>query len=488
MAIKGTATIHLTDVTTGQTQEIVHDNMVTNAVSDMCNTAGFFRAPITCAAFGANTIAEAMFGGLMLWTEPLNISSADDYYMPANNACVGYACQLANNTVNNMMGSFNESESGAIENGYRFVWDFETNQANGQIAAVSLVPRIAGQLGIGLSPDQIASIVDAGSPNFTTNVYGEGSYQFCRPYLFAADDILYGVAPYNLGYNASYANEHISRNGKRLILKRYHFPATKIRLSDNVGAFNGAYSDLEIQLPAELQISDTATTYYGFCNYDDGYIYLCIGTMNTGTVIDAQVCKISITDWSCSVVDVHAAFERSVTWCTVFLGAESWENAHAIMFKAQVRNNKIWITGKPATYIDLAAPISAHAVEYLDATNANITYLYASAGKYIYCINDAGRVCMINTASGSASMLNVTADNAVGITHTGGYYSGRYVYHIPYITGKQTIAMFDTSSYHDPNITCVALPHVLTTKNNLETPVVKTADTTMKITYIIREE
>ena len=487
--LKGTTTIELTDVKTGNVRKIVHENMVTNAVNDMCNTAGFFRSPISCSALNtAGSIAENMFGGLMIWEKPLDLSSADDYYLPTNNNCIGYGCQLSNGTINDKMGTLNESESGAMENGHRFVWDFTTNQGNGEISAVSLVPRIAGQLGFGLTPDKYASSLNVSSSNFFATTYTGGSCSYCRPYLFADGDVLYGVSPYNLGYNSSYSNEHISRNGKKLVLKRYHFPVTKLHLSDKVESFVKSYSDIEVKLPDSFNISATATRYYGFCNYDNGFIYLCIGTTNNGATLATQICKINVKDWSCSVIDIDATFGSSFTWCTEFTSSISWSNAVEIMKKAQVRNNKLWMTGSPTRFIDLSAPSVVQKTFYYDETEANISTFYASAGKHIYCVNDSDVVCMIDTDNGKVSITNAVRSNLIGITRSSDpSYSTTMLYHVPHIGKNITIGMYMYTYTDISGISCVALPHVMTTKNNLDVAVTKTSGQTMKVTYVLTE-
>ena len=43
-----------------------------------------------------------------------------------------------------MRGSMNQTESKKIDNGYRFVWDFTTSQANGTISCVALTHKFGG--------------------------------------------------------------------------------------------------------------------------------------------------------------------------------------------------------------------------------------------------------------------------------------------------------------------------------------------------------
>lgn len=63
---------------------------------------------------------------------------------------------------NQKRGSFNTSESGAIAGGYRFVWDWLTNQGNGTIASVCLTRSQIGkaQYLSGALPDEGAEVID----------------------------------------------------------------------------------------------------------------------------------------------------------------------------------------------------------------------------------------------------------------------------------------------------------------------------------------
>lgn len=484
--LKGTTTIELTDVKTGQVQTIVHDNMVTNAVADMCRASGLLSIPINAAAYRTyNTIAENMFGGLLLWEKSLDVSNVDDYYIPANNTCIGYGCHLSNGTVNDMMGTLNESETGGFEGGYKFVWDFATSQANGAISAVSLVPRIAGQLGLGLKPDKYASSLNMSSMNHFFNTTNEVHY--CNPFLFARGDVLYGVSTYNLAYHSSYVSDHISRNGKKLIIKRVAFPVNNLYLMDKQFSYNRMLSDIEVQLPDEFEINATATAYYGFCNYDSGFIYLYVNNKNKDTKLAIKVCKINVEDWSCSLIELNAAFDASTTYFNSF--DSGWNSACYTMMKAKVINNRLIIANSPGYYVDFNEPTIMHKFTYEDAdeTPVNLNYLYAPVGKYLYSINTANVCCMLNTETGKASYLNSVSGNVVGITSHNMSWHNECLYHFPYVGERYLLVIYTNSIGGERRIGSVCPPHVMTTKNNLDAPVLKTSGQTMKVTYVLRE-
>ena len=153
MALKGTATIELTNAD-GSKEVIKHDNMITNAVNDLCMSQRGEMATMLKIVDNGDSYAQALFGGLLLFDETLNSNPAD-YFLPTVK-CTGYASQDAYAGLDTCRGSFNASEGGLQADGsYKFVWDFSTSQANGTIKSLALCPNMMGQ--IGLTNSQVKS-------------------------------------------------------------------------------------------------------------------------------------------------------------------------------------------------------------------------------------------------------------------------------------------------------------------------------------------
>lgn len=500
--LKGTTTIELTNVKTGQVQKIVHENMVTNCVNDMLKNTGLHPAPATFHAYTLNNnIAEDLFGGIFLWKNRLN-EDATDYIIPADNECVGYGCSLGNNTDNDKMGSYNPSESGQLENGYRHVWDFTTNQGNGEISAVSLVPKITGQLGLGLSVDKVnTSLYPSSWRSFCemrNSSYKLTNSVACYPYLYVKDDYIYGVKRWNLQYNGSYVSDHVSRNGKKLIIQKIRFSRNKIHLKDAVYSHSFVEEEIEVQLPDELTVSTTGTSWFGFCNYDDGYIYLSLSNAYSSKDINIQICKINIDTYACEVIPIN--IKDAFPYNCYFLGTSAVlsETSIGASYHAGVYNNKFitvappyssssaWCTG----YVDLSAPTVFQKFKNPDDTNTTFSNMYAYIGKYMYISGTPIR--MLNLEDDTCSFINATAVLLQGICSITEVYSG-------YGHILQTVRNAD-----DPNETYLYLkradrdvstgifvrnhlPHVMTTKNNLDVAVTKTDGQTMKVTYVLTE-
>lgn len=498
--LKGTTTIELTDVNTGQVQTFTHENIVTNCANDMLKNAGLHRAPATFNAYKAGSIAESLFGGILLWNKVL-IGGQMDYVIPENNECVGYGCEISNNTENDKMGSYNTSESGPISTGYRHVWDFATNQGNGEISAISLVPRITGQLGLGLAHDKVNSSLFLQSwksfCELDTSTTPKATATMCHPYLFVKGDYIYGVKASNLSYDSKLSIDHVSRNGKKLILQKIKFSRSRLHLNDAVNAHMTVEEEIPIQLPDELTLSTTATNWYGFCNYDNGNIYLGLTNVQYSKNVTLQICKINIESYTCEVIPIDITGVFSDSTCLFGTNPIRADYQNATKF-AGVYNNK-FITCAPlyssnnpnySGYVDLSFPNTYKTFKRHDDTDILFTTLYASIGKYLYV--NSTPVSLLNTEKGTGSYINATSGLLVGISTrdniaSSGYNFGMVVPNVDN-PNETYFAMFDSNNV--PTYAVFVrnqLPHVMTTKNNLATSVVKTEAQTMKITYLLTE-
>ena len=146
--MKGITEIELTDIHTGKIEKYKETNLVTNAMAD------FFSHNINGMLFTieGNTndlngnmlpLCKNAIGGILLFSDTIE-ENPNKYYAPSANPCVGYASNDVNATTNVMRGSMNLTETKKLDNGYKFVWDFTTSQANGTISCVALTHKWAG--------------------------------------------------------------------------------------------------------------------------------------------------------------------------------------------------------------------------------------------------------------------------------------------------------------------------------------------------------
>jgi len=147
--LKGKTVIELTNVHTGEKEVYEDTNLVTNAVMDIFNTnimGMLYNNTSFNGSSGENwmmPIKKNLMGGLLIYQNEIE-ENPDNLYAPLTNPLIGYASDDANNTQDVRRGSRNLTESKAVDDGFRFVWDFQTSQANGTISAVCLSNVLAG--------------------------------------------------------------------------------------------------------------------------------------------------------------------------------------------------------------------------------------------------------------------------------------------------------------------------------------------------------
>ena len=156
MKLKGTMVLELMDAVTGEVETVTEENMVTEAVNNILglNPLGIFYKTVgeyDEALLWNGTllpICPNMIGGILLFSQTVE-EKEDNVYLSSKMLPVAYASNNVNSTANTARGSMNLTESKALENGYKFVWEFTPSQGNGTIAAAALTSALGGQNGYG---------------------------------------------------------------------------------------------------------------------------------------------------------------------------------------------------------------------------------------------------------------------------------------------------------------------------------------------------
>lgn len=155
--IKGRATIQLIDEKTGETvREIHEENMVTNAIDTIINPPDYIETGIDAENDRSynplrdflGNLTETAFRGVIVCRDKIP-EDGNNMMLPWTNEEVGHAGISTTNT-NAFIGTYNENESGSIENGkgYRHVWDFSSDKANGEIGCICLTTKDGGTCGM----------------------------------------------------------------------------------------------------------------------------------------------------------------------------------------------------------------------------------------------------------------------------------------------------------------------------------------------------
>lgn len=146
--MKGKATLILTDKDTGKTvKKLEEHNMVTNALSKLVQLPHMASINMPNINFYTKLfpIWNNLLTGVVMFENSLE-ENAYKFMIPPTVKPVGSAGREYTGT-NPKRGTLNLSQSGPIENGYRFVWDFAPEKAVGTIRSIGLTNPMFANIG-----------------------------------------------------------------------------------------------------------------------------------------------------------------------------------------------------------------------------------------------------------------------------------------------------------------------------------------------------
>lgn len=155
--IKGRTTIQIIDEKSGETlREIHEENMITNAVDTILNPPDYIETGMDAENDRSynplrdflGNLADTAFRGVIVCRDKIP-EDGNNMMLPWTNEEIGHA-GIANTNTDAFIGTYNENESGVIENGkgYRHVWDFASDKANGEIGCICLTTKDGGTCGM----------------------------------------------------------------------------------------------------------------------------------------------------------------------------------------------------------------------------------------------------------------------------------------------------------------------------------------------------
>lgn len=456
--LKGKAVIELTDVKTNKTEVYEDENLVTNAVSDLLRLnpmglmypVGDYR--ITKYDEELFPIANKCYGGILLFEDKLE-EDPNKIFAPSDNQIIGYASNDVNSTDAPRRGSANLTESTPIENGYKFVWDFSTSQANGRISSLALTHYRGGK-------------------HFYGDTHGKDSNILLnRSYLFRNRDV---SDSYNGCVEIDLENNELISiwpvDEKSIELVKLKVPFTSIGLNDSIhGKDYGSEEKITIDVS---EFFSQCNYWYYTCFYDgeDGHWY-GFGTKG-GNLVMVKIRKSDYstkTDvWSLNDIKLPrlgSYNRRTSSYCT--------RNIYSC-----IKDSYLYVFGPYSTdkiyKININNPVDISIIDLgkeLSSSNysGEFNYIY-KWGDYIlganFVLDKKDKVIIKENSNYSARVAPnlMTEVKTIGPLAIGfGGYEERF-YKLLYL--------------HTP---------YLGTINNLSTPILKTADKTMKITYTLTE-
>jgi hypothetical protein len=464
--LKGKTIIELTNVKTGEVERVEDDNMVTNALNHIFEPFGHYKKPDKLFTDTNNIVPfyQNLLGGLLLFDGEIT-EDAEQLFAPSSvnlTACGVYGRQ--NDTTNTCRGDYNmtESEVNLSSKYVKFVYDFGTSQGNGNIACVALTSKRAGYCGYGakdatcVNSDYVAFIPSDNVINFmgqsNCSRRGYSGTVGVTQYLFAVDpenDILW-----YLRVNSAKSISIVKRKGYFKTVGMFDTPSSSGRLIET------------IDLP------DLSTGLYGtsyvYYNYIDSekclYMYSSSNSyLNAGGTFN--IVKINIANNSVTEYPMTNQTNKTI----VMPGDSTFVYGGYVYVRSYDSPYKIYkiAVGNSADVTEIPFPANAQ--------NSYLTPSFAAAGRIFYepyshnYLYDSDRLCVLNTETEEMLM-----------TESRWTYGGMYQNSpcgVPVIGHPECVWEYGYVIY--PGI-------YLATINNIE-PVTKTADKTMKVTYIIRE-
>lgn len=431
--LKGHTKIELTNVNTGEVEVHEDNNLVTNAVARTLDM--MFLGGNPSNVDDILPIYTNMTSGILLFqntlTEDINNMAIPS---PTENPIIGYASNTVNTGTNTYLGSANLTETVALDNGYKYVWDFNSSQAIGTISAVALTSKYSGLL-----------------PH-----YRPTSPLACRGGItIALDEHIYNITDYDFE-NKTWTNLYMSDATTLHVEKVQMFMTTMW----GMGTF-GSLRILEDTIYDLSKCEVTVARYSKWIDGEDGYYYVLYSTGST-TISIVRFSKDTITydaDYGTKSFTSPGGYKYYASGnvyqgCNILNGYLYMKSSSNYLIKVNLLNMEdlteisCSVTSGEATYL----------AKYNNALIIGANVIYEDLSIY-----KLGGISYTSYCFGNQKVKYMYMDNCgvrdiiFDITNSGNFYTET------------------TLNY-------------LATINNLEAPVTKTDSQTMKITYTLTEE
>ena len=461
--LTGNLTIELEDVNTGVVETVSETNMVTNAVNDIL---GVNPMGVMYKAGGAYDdslawndellpICPNMIGGILLFPSSIT-EQADNLYLPSSNLPVAYASNDVNATANTKRGSMNLTESMALTNGYKFVWEFTPSQGNGTIAAVGLTSKHGGanaygsDVGVDTTLLQIKKVSLDDDDGFINDLFRTVTIDFENAKL----------------YSLSYASNTVT-------IKRYRIPVFDIGLNELLDDSTLQLEDATVLQCSTFRFVGSYTPYGIFCDGGDGYWYGFSNQGNSSGNATMYWIKIKQSDYT------YTEGQWTLTNATL-LNVGSFKEGSS--YPSGERNA---VVRGGYLYVGAYNKAGVYKINISNSTDVTLISLgFTSAWR---CLGESGstetKLSMLNDIIIGYDFEIDIADNVIET------YAGTRCGNVatPFFRYKEYVFAWGGAYLNQYRYTWILTPY-LATISNLSQAVVKNADKTMKITYTLTEQ
>ena len=467
--LKGKTVIELTDVHTGEKETYEDENLVTEAIYDILNTniQGTMYDNPSFDGVGGEAwllpVYSRLTGGVLLYQDEIE-EEPSVIYAPLDNPLVGYASNDVNTTEDTQRGSRNLTESQAVDGGFKYVWDFATSQANGTISCICLTNILAGR-GCKYADNYFVRLK---SDNVINGEISNDDYRHNhRTYI-----------------GEGYRLEMIAaRNSTSVTLRKIPEDYIHARLMERTYMQMATEADEETFI--ELNHYPYWTHFVGggskdntdapYWNDENRMDYL----FHAADGCWYGIARKEIRAYAGVRYGSDAYDRTGFEWYLDKINGDRCSTQKIVLPSDAVDISNIGMSGKWLMFA------IGNVVYRLDTTNvANLEAVtdgsYNSSHQYTFCVNDDvvingwyyhdGRPCLYVRAKASDTSGETWGQRTIARYKT-------YAYHEYF---------YSSYGYHFRKELYLYTPY-LATINNLSTPVIKTADKTMKVTYTLTE-
>ncbi|MBQ6229703.1 MAG: hypothetical protein IJJ74_01120 [Eubacterium sp.] len=466
MKIHGHSTIELTNIHTGEVEKYENDNMVTNALNYYLQDVGVFNTSPIYTEDIRNNLIPRLLGGLLLLDTELT-ESADNIICPSGVKMVGngaYGHSSGSESEVTEMGTYDQVESHWTSDGKCvMVWSFGTSQANcdtehnQQIKCACLTSANHGYIGEGnansgksfprSSTYRRNDYSLAGTPQ-GISIDG-GNYQANRILRASrTSNTITMIDEHSLIRTTGYENEHMSETGK-LKFVTYKMPIKKLDMRFGAGFEYIPTTEVEVSLASAFVTALNHGNAQLYGKVGDTY-YLAVGFASTGG---------SYIRWNANsnihVVRINS--DNSASYYSVANPSDG--NIDFIPNNLILVGNVLMVADNTGTW-------------FVDVTNqADVTHSDLGAGAFDLVYPEQG------VAFGDSVKVDIGERKV--------YYANLWRNSGNNTASYQFLSDNPLTNAYMGNGQLYKTTNYLATINNLQSPVVKTAEKTMKVTYVL---
>lgn len=443
--LHGHTTIELTNTKTGKVDKIESDNIVTDAIEKYLQPLGILQnSPFNNSGFTNYQFFVELIGGIFLFDSAID----ENGIFPQTGAkMIGNGARSYSGAGQvTEFGTHNTTESYKTDNSIVQVYDFGTDQANGTIKSVCLTSRTGGYIGYG----------NASGRTMSTSLSMMNNQQVTK--LSTSNDyrakfIIKGNKWYSL-------KKQYDTNNTKLDIATRHIPITEISLFDGANVLQ-SYSVLQ---PA-ITLTTAMPTAYQTTMIGDKFVLIPLSATynNNASILIYIVDPIT-----------NRVTEKRFTNKT----GETIRCNEAIM----VRDNEIIVRSKATATKYFVIDVDTSTVEQTINIPNEASRLFLLSNGWVLTVPSSNSIksSMIDVENGTAYLTNTSQNTSVSLNYQNANFN--------YSTDDDLEYMLHEYYGSTGNINYVEAfknPLYLATINNLETPITKTAEQTMKITYTV---